>query len=151
MGDARNVALILRDDEGLLSPDQRAARLRAWLDLNPFTGRGAYRAGRHRAGSRRTSGRIGSSVARQNWFLRGRAAGVIVVTDGAEADSPFGAAVALGERGQDGLLRLDANPIYFTKVEEDVRRAAVLPETLGFLVATPDSRVLAGTPTPSGR
>ena len=146
VGDARNAALTLRDDEGLLSPDQRAARLRAWLDLNPVYRDAALIAPDGTVLAAQDERRIGSSVARQTWFLRGRAAGVIVVTDGADSDSPFGAAVALGERGQDGLLRLDANPSYFTKVEEDVRRAAALPETLGFLVATPDSRVLAGTP-----
>ena len=33
--EARNAALALRDEEGLLSADQRVARLRAWLALNP--------------------------------------------------------------------------------------------------------------------
>ncbi|MEE7449129.1 response regulator [Methylobacterium radiotolerans] len=148
VGEARNAALTLRDDAGLLSADQRAARLRAWLDLNPVY-RDAVLVGPDGIVlAALDERRIGSSVARQGWFLRGRAAGVSVVTDGAEADSPFGAAVALGERGQDGLLRLDAGPAYFAKVEEDVRRAVALPDTLGFLVATPDSRVLAGTPSP---
>lgn len=146
--DARNAALMLRDDEGLLSADQRAARLRGWLDLNPVYRDAVLVAPDGTVLAARDERRVGSSVARQTWFLRGRAAGVIVVSDGAEADSPFGTAVALGERGQDGLLRLDADPSYLTKVEEEVRRAAALPETLGFLVATPDSRVLSGAPSP---
>lgn len=148
VGEARNAALTLRDDDGLLSADQRAARLRAWLALNPAYRDAVLVAPDGTVLAARDEHRIGSSVARQTWFLRGRAAGVIVVSDGTEADAPFGAAVALGERGQDGLLRLDADPSYFTKVEEDVRRAGALPETLAFLVATPDSRVLSGTPSP---
>ncbi|WCS25522.1 response regulator [Methylobacterium sp. NMS14P] len=148
VGEARNAALTLRDDDGLLSADQRAARLRAWLDLNPVYRDAVLVAPDGTVLAAQDERRIGSSVARRTWFLRARAAGVFVISDGAEADAPFGAAVTLGERGQDGLLRLDADPSYFTKVEEDVRRAGALPETLGFLVATPDSRVLSGTPSP---
>ncbi|MGU3464395.1 response regulator [Methylobacterium sp. C33D] len=148
VGEARNAALTFRDGDGPLSADQRAARLRAWLDLNPVYRDAVLVAPDGTVLAARDERRVGGSVARQTWFLRGRAAGVIVVADGAEADAPFGTAVALGAHGQDGLLRLDADPSYFAQIEEDVRRAAALPETLGFLVATPDSRVLSGTPSP---
>ncbi|QEE41262.1 MULTISPECIES: response regulator [unclassified Methylobacterium] len=148
IGDARNAALALRDDEGLLSADQRAARLREWLGLNPIYRDGLLVASDGTVLAAQDERLVGRSVARQTWFLRGRATGVSVVTEETDAEAPFGAVVALGERGQGGLLRLDAAPSYFTGIEEDVRRTLTMPETLGFVVATADSRVLVGTPSP---
>jgi len=146
--EARNAALALRDEEGLLSADQRVARLRAWLALNPVYRDALLVAPDGTVLMAGDEGLVGGSVARQSWFLRGRAAGVSLVTEGADAEAPFAAAVALGERAEGGLLRLDAGPRYFSRIEEDVRRTLTLPDTLGFLVATADSRVLAGTPSP---
>lgn len=148
VGEARNAALTLRDDEGLFSADQRAARLREWLRLNPVYRDALLVAPDGTVLAAQEASRIGGSIARQTWFLRGRAVGVSVVTDGAETEAPFGTAVALGEHGQGGLLRLDAGPSYFTRIEDDVRRALALPESLGFRVAAPDGRVLAGASSP---